>query len=226
MKTKLFYMFELAIAMLTSCGAGNKESNSAAATGNDGKGAAAYQFSDGTVITKDKKGNYKSNIGTVDKVEGDIIVVHIPNVGHDNDVDLQRALYFSTVYNINLQDPIVTAEDYCVVVDLYPQSGLIAACKSARAGAEIRYKIKTFDGYSFIFPVVGDGYKTEYRDFAPGGTKIDGNTGQITIPYHEKTPFTRKDIDPSWIKEKQMFVNFRWWFNPTNTYEVIPSHNK
>jgi len=79
MKTKLFFMLALAIAMLTSCGN---------ATGSKGKAVGTYNFSDGTIITKFQKGNevsYSSNKGSINKVSGDIIVIKKTNLEKFND---------------------------------------------------------------------------------------------------------------------------------------------
>jgi hypothetical protein len=219
MKAKLFFMSVLAIAILifVSCGNGSKENGGV--TGTE-KGVATYNFSDGTTITKSKNGEYKSNVGTVDQVNGDIIVIRIPNVGHEDDIDLKNAKYFSVVYNVNSPDPIVTADDYCVLVSIYPKSGYIMASKAGRpTRVTPRYTLRTFDGYAFLFPSVDEQRHLFYKKWSMEDLKVDDDAGKIimALPYGTHS-FSRSDIKPDWIKGKDIYLDFKWYFDRSKTY--------
>ena len=214
MKIKLFFMFALAIAMLTtSCGNG-------ATTGNKGKAVATYTFSDGQVITKDKKGDYKSSKGYVDQVNGDIVVVRVSNIGNDNDINLKHASYFSLVYNINLPDPIISLEDHCIIVAIYPQSGIITASKAGKLLSVPRYTIRTSDGYSYCFQSMDGDHHLFYKRWTMEPFQVDDAAGKITFTLDNGTfSFSRSDVKPEWVQpNKDIYLDIPWYFNTKNTF--------
>ena len=216
MKTKLFFMLALAVAMLTSCGQG-------AANGNKGKAVATYNFSDGEVITKYQNGDkisYGCEKGNVDQVNGDIIVVRVSNIGNDNDINLKHAIYFSLVYNINLSDPIISLEDHCIIVDIYPQSGIITASKAGKLLSSPRYTIRTSDGYSYCFQSMDGNHHLFYKRWTMESFRVDDVVGKVTFTLDNGTfSFSRSDVKPEWIQpNKDIYLDLPWYFNTKNTF--------
>ena len=223
MKIKLFFMLALAIAMLTSCGNGNKEEGAA---NGKGKAVATYTFSDGQVITKDKKGDYKSSKGYVDQVNGDIVVVMKTNFENFND-PRKYVKRFSAVYNITQADPILSFDEYYAVATLYPKSGLILATKAGNSLGRTLYSLRTFDGNTFVFPLMGYMSHLWYTDVNSDPLLVNDDTGEITTPgrLNKDHTFTLKDVKPEWIKDKKIYFNFDWYTDLSQTKsggEYIP----
>ena len=173
------------------------------------KTIATYNFSDGNVITKLQKGKevrYVCKKGHLDKVAGDVLVVQDYNLLSKFGDYRDYAKYFSAIYNIKATDPIMRFDEYFVVVNLYPNSGLIVATKGTHNIGKTMYTLRTFDGKTFQFPVHGmfnkiNGYVIEY----PAEIRIDDKTGQINILSKR---FTLKDITPEEIKGNKIY--FDW----------------
>jgi len=223
MKTKLFFMLALAIAMLTSCGQGQ----GAAANGKkDGKAAGTYIFSDGTIITKSGT-SYTSNKGaTVYQVNGDIIILRKANLEKFNDSRM-LVKFFSAVYNINLPDPIVFFDEFYAGIDVYPKAGLIVAHKLSDNPGIGLYSLRTFDGNTFIFPMKGPHFHLWYTDANPDPILVNDDTGEITTSgrLNKSYTFTFKDVKPEWIKDKKIYFKFDWYMDLSQTQsggEYIP----
>ncbi|MCL2652126.1 MAG: hypothetical protein FWD60_14025, partial [Candidatus Azobacteroides sp.] len=159
MKTKLFFMFMLLAVVTLTSSCGNKGKDA----GSNGNAVATYTFSDGQVITKNKKGDYKSSEGTIDQVNSDIVVVTKTNLENFND-PRKYVKRFSAVYNITQADPILSFDEYYAVATLYPNSGLVVATKAGNSLGYTLYSLRTFDGNTFAFPMIGYGFHLWYTD--------------------------------------------------------------
>ena len=201
MKIKLFFMLALAIAMLTaSCG--NKE-----------KAVTTYSFNDGTTITKYQKGNevrYDCDKGTVE-INGNILVVKKPNAENFTD-QRNNVKYFSAVYNVNLPNPILSFDEYYVVVKVYPQSGLVTATKGGNILGHTLYTLRTFDGNMFVFPRMDYKFHYWYTDVNIDPFGINDNTGEVTMTgrLNKKFSFTLEDVKP-WLKDGKIYFKFDWY---------------
>ena len=214
------FMLLAVVTLTSSCGNKGKDA------GSNGNAVATYTFSDGQVITKNKKGDYKSSEGTIDQVNSDIVVVTKTNLENFND-PRKYVKRFSAVYNITQADPILSFDEYYAVATLYPNSGLVVATKAGNSLGYTLYSLRTFDGNTFAFPMIGYGFHLWYTDVNSNPFFINDNTGEITLPgrQSENYTFTLKDVKLEWIKDKKIYFNFDWYKNISKTTsggEYIP----